>query len=137
MALDLSQKDDVEQRHDRGVKVLIRGEFGDPDTYVDEAGQTQQSWVMMAGVYSRRYRRKKQEQENRKWDNSTLREGKFVSDGMELVCACTMEWGGFVYNGEPLNCTPHNAQAIYKAFPWVYRQCDEAMNEPANFSPPA
>lgn len=135
MALDLANKNDVEQRHDSGTRVPITDETGKiPDTYEDESGTRQESYVLMAGIYSSRYRRAREKQEARKFDGK-ITEGKFTDDGRALVVACVLDWKGVVHNGQVLECTPHNVRAIFDAFPWVFRACDEAMNEPRNFLP--
>jgi len=135
MALDLSRASDVAERHEKGVWVPVKDEAGKQDTYMDGNGQAQPSGILMAGAYSRRYRRKKEEQDRRKLDQRTFTEGKFSNDGMELVVACVLDWCGIEADGKPLDCTTHNARAVFEAYPWVYRACDEAVNEPANFLP--
>lgn len=140
MAFNLSRAKDVAEREDEGTDVIVKSEIGVPETYVDERGQTQPSVIVMAGKHSRRYRRKKAEQDGRRMKPHALTEGKWTADAMELAVACVISWRGIedTVNGEtvPIPLNPVNAEAVFRAAPWVYDACVEAMEETARFLKP-
>lgn len=68
-------------------------------------------------------------------------------ENLELLAACTVTWrtvvagkGGAVESkpviflkGEELSCTPENSIRVYRDFPTIYSQLDEAIGEMENF----
>lgn len=70
-------------------------------------------------------------------------------DALELLAACTTSWRTveedkddpklehakpvLLLDGEEIPCTRENAVRIYKAYPWIREQVDDAVNDRANF----
>lgn len=55
------------------------------------------------------------------------------------LVACTVDWQGVAFNGEPLPCTADNARRIYAdpGLAWLRAQVAEFTEEQANFLPKA
>ena len=56
------------------------------------------------------------------------------SGSIELLAECTTGWSSnMALDGEPLAFTVENAKTVYKRFPWIREQVDEAIDNRANF----
>jgi hypothetical protein len=133
MAFDINSTDEVAEREERGTRVIVKNELGVVQTYVDDSGNTVESYILIAGANSLRYKKKKAQQDLRKIERKTFVEGKWGDDQMELTVACTIEWNGIVAGGAPFRFTPHNAAMLYGRAKWIYDAVVQAMEEPANF----
>ena len=59
-----------------------------------------------------------------------------ADDGaMEILVACTIGWDGIVENGDPIQFSLAEARRIYKKYPWIREQVDEALADRALFLP--
>ena len=59
-----------------------------------------------------------------------------VDDGaLDILAACTTGWSGIVENGEPVQFSPAEARRIYKKYPWIREQVDEALADRSLFLP--
>lgn len=119
---------------DEGTPVPVRNRLGEPQFYTKD-GQTLPVQVWMAGKNSRRYRAKRREQQKRPLNQGKkLTEGKFHDDAMELVVACVIRWEGIRAGDRFIDANEHNVTQFFKASPWNYDDCTEAMNDPERFS---
>lgn len=127
---DLSATAGVEQAHEAGVTVHLEDEKGKP-LYVD-GDESRPVTVTVAGVYSRRFRRA-EEEANRKIARSR---GKVTGrqSVIEKAAACTLSWDGIFDHGKPVDCTPENAERLYKAAPWVLDQVVGAQHDSEGFT---
>lgn len=58
------------------------------------------------------------------------------ADGCKILAAVTRSWKGInTPAGEPIPCTPENAEALYKAYPIIKEQVDAFVHKRANFLP--
>jgi len=137
---DIAEAQQVAEQEDLGTPVPVKDVTGNERTYRAADGTVKQVVIWMAGLHSRRYRRKREQQKNRKMKRNTLTEGKFHDDTLELAAACAIRWDGIRFNGQPVECNEHNALQLFKAASWVLDDCVEAMEDPALFfgsaSPP-
>ena len=136
MAFSLGRAKEVQRREESGIDVPLKNELGEVETYVNEAGERVPSFIRMAGVNSDRYRRKKAQQDARKFDRKTLTQGKWNNDAMELAVACAITWGGVEEeegSGRYVPFSAFNVEQVFKAAPWVLNDCTEAMEDAAGF----
>jgi hypothetical protein len=54
---------------------------------------------------------------------------------LELLVVATRAWRGMKLDGTELACTPENARTVYRRFPWIREQANEAIGDRANFLP--
>ena len=55
-------------------------------------------------------------------------------ESIDLLAACTIGWSdNFVINGGPVQFSIEAARRIYKQFPWIKEQIDDAMGDRSNF----
>ena len=55
-------------------------------------------------------------------------------DSIELLAECTTGWSDtLMVDGAKLPFSVENAKAVYRRFPWIREQVDEAMDDRANF----
>jgi hypothetical protein len=48
-------------------------------------------------------------------------------ENMDLLVTCTLGWKGVVDAGETLDFNEANVRKIYKKYPWIYDQVNEAI----------
>jgi hypothetical protein len=65
--------------------------------------------------------------------NSALTPEELEKEQIDLLAGCTLGWSGINREGVPLEFSVENAKAIYRGFPWIREQVDEAMGDRANF----
>lgn len=54
-------------------------------------------------------------------------------ENMDLLVICTMGWKGVSYGGSDLAFEEANVRKIYKEFPWIFDQVNEAIGTLENF----
>lgn len=54
---------------------------------------------------------------------------------IELLVAATVSWSGLKKGGEEVPFSAAAAHSIYRDFPWIREQVDEAIHDRANFLP--
>jgi hypothetical protein len=62
----------------------------------------------------------------------------FEQDAIELLAVCTKSWRTgdkpvLLINGEEMQCSRDNAVHVYKKYPWIKEQVDDAVSDRANF----
>ena len=57
-------------------------------------------------------------------------------DGFDLLAACTTAWTNVALDGGPLPFSAANALMVYKRFPWIKEQVDQAIGDRAVFTMP-
>jgi hypothetical protein len=48
-------------------------------------------------------------------------------ENMDLLAVCTVGWKGVVDEGQTLDFNEANVRKIYKKYPWIYDQVNEAI----------
>lgn len=95
--------------------------------------------VEMAGVDSAAHRAVSRELRNRRLqqlqlgNRGALTAEETEADQMELLARCTVSWRGVRESGVEVACTPDNVRRVYRAYPWLRHQVDEAMADRARF----
>jgi hypothetical protein len=56
------------------------------------------------------------------------------AESMDLLIACTKDWRGMNWNGEPMKCTADNVRMVYTKSPIIREQVDDAINDRALFT---
>lgn len=51
-----------------------------------------------------------------------------------MVSKCILGWEGLTKGGKPVEFAPHKAVSLFKKFPWVMEQCDNAISNRENFT---
>lgn len=54
-------------------------------------------------------------------------------ENMDLLVACTLEWSGVIVDGKELPFDEVNVRKVYKEYPWIYDQVNEAIGTLENF----
>jgi len=54
---------------------------------------------------------------------------KIEAENIELLVLCTKGWRGIISNGEELPFNVQNAIMLYKKYPWIYTQINEAIGD--------
>jgi len=66
-------------------------------------------------------------------DPETRTVEKIEEENIELLVLCTKGWRGIILNGEELPFTVQNAIMLYKKYPWIYTQINEAIGDVEQF----
>lgn len=91
--------------------------------------------ITVLGTDSREFRRKLDEiNRNRQRKRGTPSLVESERSAAELLAAVTREWTGIEWDGKVLECTPSNAEMLYRERSWVRQQVDEFVAEVGNFS---
>ncbi|CAB4139440.1 hypothetical protein UFOVP346_47 [uncultured Caudovirales phage] len=96
--------------------------------------------VTVALPYSKRYKAVQHEQTNRRLqrvanqrnNKSKITAEEIENSGLELLAKITEEWT-VVLDGKTPVCNPDNAINLYKEFPWIKDQVEEALLDTASF----
>lgn len=54
-------------------------------------------------------------------------------ESVRLLTSCTLNWSGVELEGATLPCTEANAEVLYRRFPWLYEQADQAMHDRSRY----
>lgn len=133
--MDLKSTDTAAQSEKGAVMVVRHPATGEELRHDDGHPMT----ITVAGMASRRYRRKSQEITNRRLGSNRMRgtAQQLENDSVELITACTISWdiqlGGQV---------PPSEEAEYRkvyanpGLRWLRDQVDNYIGEPGNFMEP-
>lgn len=119
---------------DEGAVVVINGVNGKPGRIKLPNGEIVPVTITVTGVNSRRYKAEQEAIRRRQLKKKDITSAKFHEDSIELAAACTVEWTGILNKGQPVRCDRVNAAQIYKLFPHILEQVQDAMNEHALFT---
>lgn len=50
-----------------------------------------------------------------------------------FLAACVTGWDGVKEGGKDLECTPETVQRVFKEYPWIMRQVDQAWGDESRF----
>lgn len=93
--------------------------------------------IRVAGRESARFKKAQQILQNRllKARRAARPTAEMLEDqACELLARVTLSWGGFMVDGEQLECTVENAIMVYKRFPTIREQVDAFVNDLSNFT---
>jgi len=116
---------DVEIRHPvtnapLGIKIRVLGR--DSDTFKEYTRDT----------LNTRLRREAMAQKRGK--DADLRTVEVIEqENMDLLVVCTVGWQGVVLDGKELPFEEGNVRKVYKEYPWIYDQVNEAIGSLENF----
>ena len=54
-------------------------------------------------------------------------------EGIDLLVVCTLGWQNMVVDGKELEFNVPNAKAVYRRFPWIRKQVDDAIGDIEGF----
>ncbi len=54
-------------------------------------------------------------------------------ENMDLLVVCTVGWNGVILDGKELPFDEINVRKVYKDYPWIYDQVNEAIGTLENF----
>jgi hypothetical protein len=54
-------------------------------------------------------------------------------ENMDLLVACTVDWSNVAIDGKELPFEEANVRRVYKEYPWIYDQVNEAIGTLENF----
>jgi hypothetical protein len=64
---------------------------------------------------------------------SSLTPEELEAGTIELLAECTVGWSPITIKGEDVPFSLENAKMLYKDYPWIREQVDDAMDDRANF----
>ena len=130
----LSGAKKVSAREDKGVEVVLKDEFGDPLTVLGPDNNTLPAVAIVAGKLSARYRSAEQRINDR---TLKRRQTDFTAEilernEIEKIAACVLSWN-LTDNGKPIPADLGNVRMVLQVAPWIRRDLEAAMSEPARF----
>ncbi len=125
---------DVAARQDRGTRVALRDEHGDPLTYTNAEGEVVESTALVAGQLSSLYRKAEDALRDRQLKRrSTVLTAELLNrQQLELIAACVLKWDLFDEE-RPVPCTKENVITVLIAAPWIRADIEAAMADAARF----
>lgn len=110
---------DVEIRHPvtnvpLGMSIRVLGK--DSDTFKEHTRQSLNARFRREGMAHKRGK-----------DTSPRTIEEIEQENIDLLVACTVGWKGVVLSGEELVFTAENVRKIYKGYPWIFDQVNEAI----------
>ena len=130
---DIDAQAAAAKTEDEGTVVHIHGLDEMPMYYEGPDKKPVPVTITVAGAHSPRYRRIEEAQRQRKLKRSQFTGAVIFDDNIEKMSGCTLAWDGFFVNGQPVDCTSHNASQLYRRCPWVYEQVLEAAHDHSRF----
>ncbi len=137
MAFSLKGAAAVATREDEGTDVALLDEQREPlMTLVD--GVEVPAVAHVAGKLSSVYRRAEQNANDKLAKAFKANRAKEfdaeaqAEHSMRIIAACVQSWN-LTDNGTPIPCTVDNVVQVFKAAPWVLRDIEGAMSDPARF----
>ena len=124
----------VADQQDQGTVVTIKDQVGDPFTFVDADGVTQECTARVAGQLSSVYRKAEDAMRDRqlKRRSVTLTGEMLAKQQAELVAACVLDWN-LQNNGKLIPPTKENILTVFAAAPWIRTDIEAVMSDPARF----
>ena len=129
----LSAAKAVSTREDEGAAIALRDELGDALT-VTVDGETVPVIARVAGKLSATYRRAEQAAADRaiKRRQMDVTAESIERQQLDILAACVLSWN--LHDGEtPIPCTKENVVTVFMAAPWIRRDIEGAMSDPARF----
>lgn len=124
----------VAAKQNKGTVVVFRDDLGEPFTFKDANGDTQDVTVVVAGALSSTYRKAESAQRDRmlKRRTTTLTDETLQKNQLELISACVLEWNLHV-GGKPVPCTKENVAQVLISAPWLRTDLEAAMGDASRF----
>lgn len=124
----------VAAKQNKGTVVVFRDDLGEPFTFKDANGTTQEVTVLVAGALSSTYRKAESAQRDRmlKRRTTTLTDEMLQKNQLDLVSACVLEWNLHV-DGKPVPCTKENVAQVLISAPWLRGDLEAAMSDASRF----
>ncbi len=124
----------VADREEKGITVNIRDETGEPMMTTDEAGNLVQATAVLLGKFSNTYRKADQAvSDNMLRKRATDLTAELLEmNELTKVAACVSGWN--LRDGvKPIPCDKFNVITVLKAAPWIRRDFEAVMGDPARF----
>ena len=97
--------------------------------------------IRVVGADAEAYQQKTLEQQRDRMQQ-VARQGRILVEpeqqeeqGLALLAAATLSWSGITVRGVTLEFSQSAAAKLYREFPWIREQVDEAIHTRANFLP--
>jgi hypothetical protein len=132
-SFSLSAAKAVSQREDRGASVALRDEQGEALTVTID-GETMPVIARVAGKLSATYRKAEQAAADKaiKRRSMDVTAEAIERQQLDIIAACVLSWN--LYDGDtPIPCTKENVVTVFLAAPWIRRDIEGAMSDPARF----
>lgn len=131
---DIATQQEQAKEEDAGITIEIQGVDELPVTYTNlETNEVMPVTITVAGAHSSIMRRVESAIRRRKLKPRQITGEGIFDDNIEKAVACTLDWQGFLNDGEEIEMTPKNIRILYTRCPWVYEQVLEAMHDHARF----
>lgn len=121
MSFDLSELNTVELANKGAVVNITHPSTG------DDLGIK----ITVAGSDSDLYRKAQRKIMNKRLADKKMktRVEEIENESLELLAQCTMTWEGVKEGGSEVPCTFDNAKRLYKTYPWLKEQVDQAISD--------
>lgn len=125
---------DVADREDKGTRIAIRDELGEPLIVKDGNGNEVPAYAVIVGRNSATFRRVEQQQADRmlRRRSADLTAEMIEQNELEKIAACVREWN-LTDNGKPIPCDKSNVVMVLRAAPWIRREFETTMADPSRF----
>lgn len=124
----------VSSREDKGTKVPLRDEFGEPLMVTAADGITDAAFAVVVGKLSGIYRKAEQAVNDRTLKRRTTELTAELLEAQELekLAKCVLSWN-LTDDGRAIPATTENVVTVFLAAPWIRRDLEAVMNDPARF----
>lgn len=121
----------VAEREDETQTLALKDETGEPMTFGDPP---QPVTVTIVGTYSNLFRRAERAQSKRLKTLRARGEDPEAFDAFaERVASAVVGWTGFFDGERPIPFSKENAEAVFKAAPWIQMQVWNAIEDHERF----
>lgn len=95
--------------------------------------------IMVVSIDSERYREAERRVKQLRLDRLSGRGGRanateIDKEAFDMLVECTVDWEGFLEDGQALTCTAENVAKVYTVAPWIKEQVSVFMGDRRNFS---
>lgn len=128
---DISNIGSQADQQDQSASVTIYQPDGEPYTH----GDGQPVTISVLGAYSKKVKRVREAQTKRLLSQrrTKLEPADILDNRVEVAVAAITGWEGWESGGQPLACTPENADALLRQAPWILEQVEQAIEGHARF----
>lgn len=103
-----------------GIKIHVLGR--DSDTFKEHTREMINSRLRKEAMAAKRGK------------DAELRTVEMIEqENMDLLVACTTNWSGVIVGGKELPFEEANVRQVYREYPWIYDQVNEAIGTLENF----
>lgn len=91
--------------------------------------------ISLVSADSERYRKAQRQIINERANSNSRKvdAGEIERSATRILIAAVASWQNIILDGDALECTPGNIARVFNRLQWVREQCDQFVNDRANF----